>query len=233
MLVTAIIAAGGSGTRLGDEIPKQFLDLDGKPIIAWSLEAFSRANEISEIVVVAPLDYLKEVEQYAKKAIGQRLPFKVVPGGATRQESVKNGLLSASSQMEWIAVHDAARPFVSPYEIDALCLMARELGAAILGKKVIDTIKQVEDGIITKTIDRSKLVAALTPQVCKKKDLFMAYQKAKETGFVATDEASLLEFAGINVAVHFGSSFNFKITTKEDLIMARAISGYIKDKLNG
>ncbi len=232
-MVTAIIAAGGSGTRLGDKRPKQFLDLDGRPVISWSLEAFSRAREISEIVVVAPLDHLKEVGKYAKEAIGQRLPYRVVPGGATRQESVKNGLLASSYRVEWLAVHDAARPFVFPGEIDALCLMARELGAAILGKRVIDTIKLVEEGIITRTIDRSRLVAALTPQVCRKKDLATAYQKAQESGFMATDEASLLEFSGIDVAVHIGSSLNFKITTRDDLIMARAISGYVKSRLKG
>ncbi len=222
MLASAIIAAGGSGSRLGYEEPKQFLDLGGKPIIAWSLEAFSRAIEIGEIVVVAPLDHLARAEEFAKKHCGTK-PFKVVPGGATRQESVKNGLSASASSMELVAVHDAARPFISPDEIDAICMMAQELGAAILARKVDDTIKEVHEGIVTRTLDRSRLVAALTPQVCRKEDLLAAHGKAAADGFIGTDEASLLEYAGMNVVVEITSSVNFKITTETDLKMARAI----------
>jgi len=222
MLVSAIVAAGGSGTRLGYQEPKQFLDLGGKPVIAWSLEAFSKAAEIGEIVVVAPLDHLDRAKEYADKYCGTK-PYKVVQGGGTRQESVKNGLSASASSMELVAVHDAARPFITPDEIDAICLMAGELGAAILARRVDDTIKEVEDGIVTRTLDRSKLLAALTPQVCRKKDLLAAYERAAADGFVGTDEASLLEYAGINVVVEITSSINFKITTEADLKIARAI----------
>ena len=222
MQVSAIIAAGGSGTRLGYQEPKQFLDLRGKPIIAWSMEAFSKASEIGEIVIVAPLEHLDRVTDYAKSFCGQK-PFKVVPGGGTRQESVRNGLEASASGISYVAVHDAARPFVTPDEIDSICLMAKEFGAAILVRKVTDTIKEVQEDIIVRTLDRSRLVAALTPQACRKKDLIEAYELAATDGFVATDEASLLEHAGKSVVVQVSESINFKITTEADLKMARAI----------
>ncbi len=222
MLASAIIAAGGSGTRLGYKEPKQFLELKGKPIIAWSLEAFSKASEIGEIVVVAPLEHLDRAKAYAETYCRAK-PFKVVPGGGTRQESVRNGLAASADSMELVAVHDAARPFITSDEIDAICLMARELGAAILAKKIDDTVKEVHDGIVTRTLDRSKLVAALTPQVCRKKDLLEAYERALAEGFVATDEASLLEYNGVNVVVQISNSINFKITTEADLKIAKAI----------
>ncbi len=229
MSVSAIIAAGGSGTRLGYEEPKQFLDLNGKPIIAWSIEAFSRSSEIGEIVVVAPLEHLDRAKGYVERYCHSK-PWKVVPGGGTRQESVKNGLVASSESMEFVAVHDAARPFITTDEIDAICIMAAKLGAAILAKKVDDTIKEVQDGIVAKTLDRSRLMAALTPQVCRKRDLLDAYEKAQEDGFVGTDEASLLEYAGISVVVQVSSSINFKITTEADLKMARALVNYLESE---
>ncbi len=230
MAVSAIIAAGGSGTRLGYQEPKQFLELDGKPIIAWSIEAFSQASEVGEIVVVAPLEHLDRARHYVETYCYSK-PFKVVPGGGTRQESVRNGLLASSKTMELVAVHDAARPFISTDEIDSICMMAKELGAAILAREVNDTIKEVQDGIISRTLDRSRLVAALTPQVCRKEDLLAAYEKASKDGFVGTDEASLLEYAGINVVVQISSAINFKITTEADLKMARALVSYFNSQL--
>ncbi len=226
MAVSAIIAAGGAGTRLGYQEPKQFLELGGKPIIAWSVEAFSQASEIGEIVVVAPLEHLDRAKGYVETYCHSK-PFKVVAGGGTRQESVRNGLAASAKDMELVAVHDAARPFITSDEIDAICLMAKELGAAIVAKKVDDTIKEVQDGIVTRTLDRSKLVAALTPQACRKEDLSKAYEKAMAGGFVGTDEASLLEYLGINVVVHLSNSINFKITTEADLKMARALVSYL------
>ena len=225
MAVSAIIAAGGAGTRLGYQEPKQFLELGGKPIIAWSIEAFSQATEIGEIVVVAPLEHLNRARGYVKTYCLSK-PFKVVAGGGTRQESVRNGLVASAKDMEFVAVHDAARPFIATDEIDAICMMAKELGAAIMAKKVDDTIKEVQEGIVTRTLERSKLVAALTPQVCRKEDLLRAYEKALADGFLGTDEASLLEYIGINVVVQLSSSINFKITTEADLKMARALVNY-------
>ncbi|RUM91949.1 MAG: 2-C-methyl-D-erythritol 4-phosphate cytidylyltransferase [Thermodesulfatator sp.] len=227
MLVTGVIAAGGTGKRLGEKIPKQFLDLEGKPVIAWSLEAFSFASEIGEVILVSPVDHVEQAREYAEKyCIGK--PVKVVEGGKTRQESVRNGLDASSKDLNWIAVHDAARPFITPQEIDSICLMARDVGAAIAGARIVDTIKEVHNQIITRTLDRSILVSALTPQVCRKDDLLSAYETASQTGFAGTDEASLLENAGMIVAVYFGSSLNFKITTPDDLEIARAVAAHLQ-----
>ncbi len=227
MLVSGIIAAGGTGTRLGEKVPKQFLDLAGKPVIAWSLDAFSFANEVGEIILVCPADYVEETKSYAEKyCIGKS--YQVVVGGTTRQESVLNGLRASSKDLNWIAVHDAARPFITSNEVDSVCLMAMDVGAAISGAKIVDTVKEVHNQIVTRTLDRSTLVSALTPQVCRKEDLLSAYEMASKTRFTATDEASLLENAGISVAVHFGSTLNFKITTADDLELARAVAAYIK-----
>ncbi len=231
MLVSGIIAAGGVGTRLGETEPKQFLDLAGRPVIAWSLDAFSFASEIGEIILVCPADYVEQTEEYAKKyCIGK--PCHVVTGGTTRQESVLNGLRASSKDLNWVAVHDAARPFITSNEVDSVCLMARDVGAAIIGARIVDTIKEVHNQIITRTLDRSILVSAFTPQVCRKGDLLSAYEIASKTRFTATDEASLLENAGINVAVHFGSSLNFKITTADDLYLARAVASFFKTRAN-
>ena len=227
MLVSGIIAAGGTGTRLGDAEPKQFLDLGGRPVIGWSIEAFSLANEVGEIILVCPMNYVEKTREYGEKYCAGK-PFQVVTGGTTRQESVLNGLNSSSKNLNWVAVHDAARPFVTSQEVDSVCLMARDVGAAIAGAKIVDTVKEVHSQIITRTLDRSSLVAAFTPQVCKKKDLLSAYDIASRTGFAATDEASLLENAGISVAVHFSSSINFKITTASDLDIARAVASFME-----
>ena len=230
MLISGIIAAGGRGTRLGEAEPKQFLDLGGRPVIGWSIEAFSRAGEIGEIILVCPMNYVEKTREYAKKYCAGK-PFQVVTGGTTRQESVLNGLNSSSRNLNWIAVHDAARPFITSQEVDSVCLMARDVGAAIAGAKIVDTVKKVHSQIITRTLDRSSLVAAFTPQVCRKKDLLSAYDIiASRTGFTATDEASLLENAGISVAVHLSSSINFKITTASDLDIARAVASYMMEK---
>ncbi len=229
MLVSGLIAAGGSGTRLGDSEPKQFLDLGGMPVIAWSVDVFSKASEIGEIVLVCPADYMEKAREIASKyCIGKS--YTVVAGGTTRQESVRNGLQASSRDMNWVAVHDAARPFITAQEVDAVCLMARDLGAAITASRIVDTIKEIHDQIITRTLDRSDLVAAYTPQVCRKDDLLSAYEIADKSGFHATDEASLLENAGINVAVYIGSSLNFKITTADDLQLARALAAWQKER---
>jgi 2-C-methyl-D-erythritol 4-phosphate cytidylyltransferase len=173
MTVAAIIAAAGSGTRMGVDTPKQFLELMERPIVAWSLDAFSRAREVTEMILVAHPAYMDLCSEAAKR-YSRGVTVKVVPGGHTRQESVLNGIREVSQSIEWVAVHDAARPFITPSQIDSTCLMAMEIGAAIAGAPMVDTVKEVEANIITRTLDRTHLVAAQTPQVCRKDDLLRA-----------------------------------------------------------
>jgi len=153
----------------------------------------------------------------------------VVPGGTSRQESVKAGLDAVDPRLEWIAVHDAARPLVTPAQIEAVCFLARKIGSAILAVPVWDTVKVVDEkGLIIRSRDRNRLYMAQTPQVCRKEDLRSAYRLAKDKGISATDEAGLLEIAGISVGVAESSPRNFKITTQEDLNMAEALITSIK-----
>ena len=223
MNVSAIIVAAGASIRFGARIPKQFIALGGRPVLAWSLEVFERSSLISELIVVAPpADEVSAIEITRKWV--HKVPVKVVPGGATRQESVKSGLDAVDADLEWVAVHDAARPLVTLSQIEAVCFMAQEVGAAILAIPVQDTVKVVdEDGLIIRSQDRTRLYLAQTPQVCRKEDLRLAYNLAEVKGIKATDEAGLMEVSGVAVGVVEGSPGNFKITTQEDFNMAEAL----------
>ncbi len=224
MKVSAVIAAAGSGTRLGTKMPKQFLDLAGQPILSWCLQAFCSSYLISDIVVVTHPDYQELAGDIVEKYACSR-PVKVVTGGATRQESVFNGVKASSESASWVAVHDAARPFITTDHIEAVCMLAGEAGAAIPGIKVPDTVKRIdENGFVIETLDRSKLVLAQTPQVCRKEDLLSAYENTARLGINFTDESSLLEASGIHVAIATGSMHNFKVTTEADLKVARMLA---------
>jgi 2-C-methyl-D-erythritol 4-phosphate cytidylyltransferase len=223
MRISAIIAAAGAGRRFGGTTPKQFSLLDGRPILFWSMKALMGYDEIRELVIAAPA---AEVEAAGSIMNGFQceVPVKIIPGGQTRQESVKLGLAATDPNNEWVAVHDAARPFVTAAQVEAVCLMAQEVGAAILAIPVQDTVKKVdENSIILHTIDRNRLYLSQTPQVCRREDLVSAYRLADEKGLRATDEAGLLELLGLAVGVIQGSPTNIKITSKEDLELAQAV----------
>jgi 2-C-methyl-D-erythritol 4-phosphate cytidylyltransferase len=223
MNITAIIAAAGSGLRLGSATPKQFLDLGGKPVIAWSIEAFAACSIVNAITVVTAEEYQKQTEAIIS-GIKARQRISVVQGGLTRQQSVENGMSACEDETGWIAVHDAARPFITPRDIEGAAMLARETGAAIMAEPVADTIKEAADGIVVRTVDRSSLFRAQTPQICRIEDLKAAYRHASETRFQGTDEASLLETAGFPVAIYESTGRNFKITTETDLLIARALA---------
>ncbi len=225
MKVSAIIVAAGAGTRFGTRPPKQFLDLGGRPVLLWSLEVFDRSPLIKEIVVVVPSSEKETAINIIEGRIHNE-PIKVVLGGATRQDSVKSGLDAVDPGIEWIAVHDAARPLVTDMQIEAVCLMAHEIGAAILALPIQDTVKEVDKtGLIIRSHDRSRLYLAQTPQVCRRQDLESAYSLRGDRGMIikATDEAGLLEALGITIGVVRGSPNNLKITTQEDFKIAEAL----------
>lgn len=223
MRVTAIIAAAGMGHRVDTERPKQFLNLKGRPLLAWSLAALGACPFVDELIVVAPPS-----EQGVTTGIVDEwappVRVKVVPGGARRQDSVRLGLAAVDTSKEWVAVHDAARPLVTPQEVEEVCLMAYEIGAAILASPIFDTVKKVdEDGFIVRTLDRDRLYLAQTPQVCRRADLEAAFNQAEALGKEVADEASLLEAMGQAVGVVSGSRRNLKVTTAEDLRLAEAL----------
>jgi 2-C-methyl-D-erythritol 4-phosphate cytidylyltransferase len=212
----AIVVAGGSGRRFGGEVPKQFLEIAGKPVILHTLERFENCAEVDEIVLVLP-----ESESAAKYGLSKLKT--VVAGGQTRAESVWNGLQAVNNEAEIVAVHDGARPLVTTEEITATIEKARETGAACLVAPVTDTIKEVFDGQIVTTIDRSKLRRALTPQ-CFRYDLLQrAFAELNRFTKEATDESFLVEQLGVPVSVVEGSAKNIKITVPEDLILAESL----------
>jgi 2-C-methyl-D-erythritol 4-phosphate cytidylyltransferase len=219
----AIIAAAGAGTRMASDRPKQFLLLAGTPVIIHTLKVFEQCESINEVIVVLPAAESAGFLSLAGK-FGLRKVARVVPGGATRADSVKRGLMSIrAATAEIVAVHDGVRPFVTVDEIDAVVAAAQTDGAAILVAPVTDTIKQVDDQRIVHTLDRGRLRRALTPQCFRYELLREAYQQADINDPALTDESALVEQLGKPVSIVEGSARNIKITTAEDLAIAEAI----------
>ena len=220
----AIVVAGGQGTRFGGHRPKQFLEIKGIPVIIHTLRRFEESQQIERVVVVLPAPdvdaFQTVIEEFALEKV-----HRVVAGGETRAQSVKNGLAAIDEAMV-VAVHDAVRPLVTTEEIDCVVAAAVESGAAILVTAVSDTIKEIEAERIVRTISRSELRRALTPQAFHFQILKRAYQDLEQletTGIDVTDDSFLVERLSIPVTVVEGSARNLKITTPEDLAIAEAL----------
>lgn len=219
---TAIIAAAGSGSRMASDRPKQFLLLAGTPIIFHTLKPFEECECINEVIVVLPAEESAGFLSMAGK-FGLRKLVKVVPGGSTRADSVKRGLMAIrSTTADIVAVHDGVRPFVRVEEIEHTVTAAKETGAAILVTKAVDTIKEVNDGQVVQTLNRKLLRHALTPQCFRYDLLRRAYDNIDVNDASLTDESSLVERIGAQVTIVEGSARNMKITTQRDLILAEA-----------
>lgn len=224
MQVFAILPAAGLGTRMAGPQPKQYLELDGVPILIHSLRAFAAVPRVSGIVLaVRKTDMAKTTAQVAEFGFADRV--KVVAGGENRQESVAHALAAVQAMPDDIVlVHDAVRPLIDAATIDRTIDAVAEHGAAIVALPAVDTIKQVErtahGAIITSTIPREFIVQAQTPQGFRFGLLQKALAEATADGFVGTDEASVVERAGIPVAVVPGSPVNLKITQPGDLELA-------------
>ena len=213
---TAIIVAAGSGTRFGAEKPKQFLEILGQPLIIYTLQKFESCPAIDEIILVLPAGEIESFRQIAPKYNLKKLA-KIVSGGKTRAASVWNGLMAVDEKSaEIVAVHDGARPLVAVEEIIKTIEKAKETDAACLVGFVTDTIKEVADGKIVQTIDRTKLRRALTPQCFRYEILKRAFAQ-NEASEIVTDECFLVEKLGVEVSIVEGSSQNIKITTPEDI----------------
>jgi len=222
----AIIAAAGAGTRMASDRPKQFLLLAGTPVIIHTLKVFEQCESIHEVIVVLPATESAGFLSLAGKH-GLRKVARVVPGGVTRADSVRRGLLSIrAATAEIVAVHDGVRPFVTTDEIDATVAAARVDGAAILVAPVTDTIKRIRDQRVVQTLDRGELRRALTPQCFRYELLREVYQAADVTDPSVTDESVLLEKLGYPISVINGNPRNIKITTVEDLAIAEAMLCY-------
>ncbi len=216
----AIIAAAGQGTRIGGKRAKQFVELAGTPIIVHTLNPFEQCEIIQEIILVLPepdrVGFLEIGRKY-----GLRKLTRIVSGGTTRAESVLRGLEAIGSPApEIVAIHDGVRPFVTADEITQTVRAAEVNDAAILVAPATDTIKQVKNGTIVRTLHRADLRHALTPQCFRYSLLKRAFQQADVLDPELTDESLLVERLGVQVAIVEGGSRNIKITRPEDLAMA-------------
>ena len=222
-----IIAAAGRSSRFGSQSPREkkvFRELKGRAIWLRSVEAFAdRADVAQTIVIVAPddLDWFKE--KYAPN-LGF-LDLDIVAGGAQRADSVMNALARVQSDIDFVAIHDAARPLMVKQWIDDIFQAAEIHGAAIPATAISSTLKRVDGESIVETVPRERLFAAQTPQVFRRELILEAY--AKRGDFEATDESSLVERLGQAVHVVKGSPMNIKITTQEDLKIAGALLGIL------
>ena len=223
MVVSALIPAAGRGERMGGGVKKPFLLLDDKPIIVHTLSRFQRCDLIDEIVPIVSAEDIDRTWRIVGKYEFTKVT-KVVPGGETRQRSVYNGLRTLGERTDVVVIHDGVRPFVTDEIIRGCVKMAFKAGAAIAAVPVKDTIKEVSpEGIVLHTLERNRLWAIQTPQVFQKKLILKAHEIALERGIEATDDAALVEMMGGKVHVIMGSYENIKITTPEDLILARAL----------
>jgi 2-C-methyl-D-erythritol 4-phosphate cytidylyltransferase len=225
--IAAIIPAAGLGTRMGAETPKQFLELDGVPLIIFALRRLAACAAITDFFISTRAEDIVSVQdRVGKSALGR--PARVVHGGDTRQQSVANALAQVDPATEIVLVHDAVRPFVTTEQINRVISEARSRGAAILGIPAIDTVKEVkraslpEDvALITATIPRERIVLAQTPQAFTYPLLRDAFRKAQQDDVTASDEAALVERFGHEVFVVLGSERNLKITRPADMELAR------------
>ncbi|MEK7306513.1 MAG: 2-C-methyl-D-erythritol 4-phosphate cytidylyltransferase [Nitrospirota bacterium] len=221
MKVTALIPSAGIGKRMGTERPKQFLTINGLPMLVYTLKVFDVLPEVDEIILIVH----KGDEGYCEKIIeGCKLKkvLKIVFGGKTRQESVYNGLKEVSDETGIVVIHDAVRPFVTPEIIRKSIKTARYSDGAVAAIPVRDTMKYAGDkGIIERTVSRSNLWLAQTPQTFRLEIIKEAYHRAYLDNFSATDDSSLVERIGYKVKVIEGSYSNIKITTPEDIILAQ------------
>lgn len=218
----AVIVAAGSGRRMGTSVSKQYLLLGGKEILAHTVGKFEKSTAIDEVILVVSREDFSRVRQMAA-AYGWKKLAAVVQGGAERQDSIWNGLTQVNESAEVILLHDGVRPFATEEMIRESIQTAREMGACAVGVPVKDTIKLCgEDGITLGTPERSRLWQIQTPQTFRREVIFQAFEKARKDGFRGTDDTSVAEYAGFPVKVIPGSYRNIKITTQEDLLIAKA-----------
>lgn len=220
---TAIIAAGGKGTRMGLDFNKIFLNVDEKPILAYTLDVFEFATCIDNVILVCS-DNDKPLCEEIIKEFAYTKVIQIVIGGATRQESVRNGLSAVPDSTDIVLVHDAARPLVTEKMLKDSIEAARNSGAAAVGIKPVDTVKRIDGNEIAETVDRTSLVQIQTPQTFNKNLLTEAHDLAKRNHQLVTDDCALLELAGQKVTVVPGACYNIKLTTPEDYAL---ISAYL------
>ena len=226
MKVGAIIPAAGRGKRIGASVPKQFLEIQGKPLLHHTLTVFASCELIDYVVLVMPRTDVDETgDDWLNK---YEIVREVVVGGEQRQDSVYNGFNSLEEETGIVVVHDGVRPFTTPQMITASVEAAQQHGAAITAIPVSDTVKQAADGFVKQTVSRDGLWRVQTPQAFQYGLLKQAFKKAKKDSYYGTDEGSLVEYLGERVKIVPGSELNIKITRKEDLILGESLLSRIR-----
>lgn len=220
--VTAIIVAGGLGTRMNAGVPKQFMLLKGKPVVQWSLECFEQTPIIDKIVLVLPRAW---VDEGRDKLISfdPIKPFAIVAGGNTRQESVKAGIDAISDREGWVIIHDGARPGVSPELVTSALNSAKKLGNAVCAIPSTDTLVRAAEGAVVENLDRSQIFRVQTPQIFRLSQMRRAIENAFSKGISATDDAGLIRELGEKIFLVDGSELNSKVTRPEDLFLLEAL----------
>ncbi|HVR46603.1 MAG TPA: 2-C-methyl-D-erythritol 4-phosphate cytidylyltransferase [Candidatus Binatia bacterium] len=218
----AVVVAAGRGARFGR--PKQFLELAGLPMVGWSIKRFAGMPEIDELVVATEEECVDRMRSLVAR-LAPDLAARVVRGGPSRQGSVYEGLIAVSPEIEAVLVHDGARPLVGASDVRAGMREVRAGRAALLAAPVVDTIKVVEaqSRIVKMTLDRRTLWAAQTPQFALAAELRAAHERAQRDGIAVTDDATLLEQSGIEVAIVAATGENFKVTLPADVARAEMI----------
>jgi 2-C-methyl-D-erythritol 4-phosphate cytidylyltransferase len=218
-MLTAIIVAAGNSRRMGFD--KLFARIAGKVVIAHTIDAFERTDSVAEIILVARKERRSEFEELAGQMTKVR---RVILGGEHRQDSVRAGLEGLAPAVKYIAVHDGARPLITPAQIDRVFEQARVHGAAALAEPVSDTLKRADSDLaVMESLDRNRVYAMQTPQIFERNLLEEAYRRVGEEGKFVTDEVSAIEHSGGKIVLVTSEDFNFKITYDRDLRLAESV----------
>ena len=222
-MTAAIILAAGRGERMGGKVDKAFIGLGPRPIVSYSLLAFEACPDVEAIILVVRGDRIAYSRNLCDE-LGISKIFAVVDGGSRRQDSVRAGLAALPPEAEVVALHDSARPLVTPRLIAATIDSARKTGSGVAARKIVDTIKVVTDGnVAASTVDRTNLWAVETPQTFRSELIRHAYDAVAEAGITVTDEAGALEFIGENARLVEWGKPNFKVTVPDDLAVAEKL----------
>jgi len=228
LIISAVIVAAGSSKRMNNGVDKLSVRIQGRTLLAWTISRFEAVSSVDEIILVVRAESLEYVRDELIVKEGFKKVKSVVPGGDQRQNSTENGLNAISEDAQIVLVHDGARPLVRPEEIDSVIQSTKENGAALLAVRCKDTVKEVMNNTVIKTLPRDTLWLAQTPQGFRKDIIMNALDSAKDEGYLGTDEASLVERLGVNVSIVEGRTNNIKVTFPEDV---ERIQTYLKSEL--
>jgi len=223
--ISAVIVAAGSGTRLNSTVPKQFLKLDEHTVLYHSIQKFLAVSTISEIIIAVAQQYRESPYLFDSIPKESNTKIKIISGGARRQDTVYNALQALQPETEIICIHDGVRPFIDPELIRQTIECCQECDGAIVAVPAVDTLKEVQNQQIVRTLDRQKVWHAQTPQTFQKEIILKAYSQALEGDWdnTVTDDASLIEKYGGRICIVAGNYLNLKITTSADLEIARML----------